>query len=154
MIKVSCLLDYYRKIRSKIQILFRNKRNIKLRKRIKNATPSIICDNCTAGVIYHDLGLKFMSPTINLYMYPDDYLKFISNIIYSLSCDIIELNEKGNDEGEEFPIGIIDDIKVYFMHYRSFDEDKIKWIERSKRVDYDNLFVIMNKRSSACKKKT
>ncbi|MGZ1316735.1 DUF1919 domain-containing protein [Lactobacillus delbrueckii subsp. bulgaricus] len=29
------------------------------------------------GVIYHDLGLQFKSPTINLWFKPKDYIKFL-----------------------------------------------------------------------------
>ena len=37
--------------------------------------PSIICSNCIGGEIYHDLGMKFYSPTINLWMSESDFLK-------------------------------------------------------------------------------
>lgn len=36
------------------------------RRRLRNSSPTIISNNCCAGFIYHDLGLKFNSPTINL----------------------------------------------------------------------------------------
>jgi uncharacterized protein (DUF1919 family) len=33
-------------------------------------------------------------------------------------------------------------ITVYFMHYQSFAEAKDKWIERAKRVDPQNTYII------------
>lgn len=35
-------------------------------------------------------------------------------------------------------------ISVYFMHYKSFEEAKSKWIERSKRVNFSKLLIIWN----------
>ena len=35
---------------------------------------SIISSNCVGGVISHDLGLRFESPTVNLFFYPDSFL--------------------------------------------------------------------------------
>lgn len=41
--------------------------------RLKNKDFSIISRNCIGGVMYHDLGLKCTSPTVNLFFYPDDF---------------------------------------------------------------------------------
>ena len=38
-------------------------------------SPSIIASNCIAGEMYNDLGLKFTSPTINLFFREKDFLK-------------------------------------------------------------------------------
>lgn len=35
------------------------------------------------------------------------------------------------------------DIKIHFLHYRSFEEAREKWLERSGRLDFDNLCVVM-----------
>jgi uncharacterized protein (DUF1919 family) len=37
------------------------------RSRLTNKEVTIFSSNCIGGVIYHDLGLRFMSPTINLF---------------------------------------------------------------------------------------
>lgn len=129
-----------------IQNYFRNMRNKKLRKRLINKNPSIIGDNCNVGLMYHDLGIRFNSPTIDLYIYPDDYIKFLGKLKYYTSHEIIEVFE----DGVNFPIGQIDDIKVYFMHYDSFEIAKSKWQERCKRIDYNNLFITMTKKSARC----
>ncbi len=113
------------------------------RKRLKNLNFSLISNNCIGGVIYHDLGQQFKSPTINLLIKPDDYLVFLENLEESLSTDIIE----DVDSQESYPVGIIrlkcgKDVFVHFMHYDSFDNAYKKWIERVKRVDFDNLYIL------------
>lgn len=147
-------LSLLRLCRDNIAKKNRSIRNNILRKRIKNKNFTLICDNCTGGVLYHDLGLPFLSPTINLYIVPDDYLKFISNLEYYTSAPLVESTEKGIDaDGREYPIGIIEDVKVYFMHYSSFDEAKEKWELRCKRINWDNLFFVMHKRSEKCQER-
>ena len=55
-------------ITSKIGELFRKKiRNKWERSKLKNSDFTIISNTCIAGKIYHDLGLRFLTPTINLY---------------------------------------------------------------------------------------
>ena len=66
----------------------KNKRD---RKRLVNKDFTIIASNCTAGILYHELGLKFLSPTINLYMEGDDFVKFCTNINYYLNVEMSQV---------------------------------------------------------------
>lgn len=116
-----------------------------LRRRNKNTNPTIVCNNCIAGIIYHNLGLKFNSPTINLFIKGQDYLEFVKNFEYYSKCDLVEVFE----ENINYPIGKIvandnehQDIFVYFQHYTSFSKAKEKWVERYARVNWDNVFYI------------
>ena len=38
---------------------------------------------------------------------------------------------------------MLDDITLYFMHYTSFEEASEKWYMRAKRLNFDNLYVIL-----------
>ncbi|MGN1051331.1 MAG: DUF1919 domain-containing protein [Acutalibacteraceae bacterium] len=98
---------------------------------------SLISMNCIGGMLYHDLGQKFLSPTVNLFFTADDFIKFVSNLPYYLSLKIKVSN------GEDYPIGILDDIKVYFMHFKNAEEAYKKWEERKKRINLNKIFVIM-----------
>ena len=99
-------------------------------------TPTIICSTCIGGMISHNLGLKFMSPTVNIWMIPSDLVKFVSDLDRYLNSDIVF------KESNDYPVGRIDDITVYFQHYTSEDEARNKWEERKKRIDRDNLYII------------
>lgn len=61
---------------NKIWNLNRRKQNNYYKNNIKNKDFTIFSSNCTGGVLYHDLGLEFLSPTINLYMNCEDFIKF------------------------------------------------------------------------------
>lgn len=115
----------------------------KKRKKNKNTNPTIITNNCIGGIIYHDLGLKFTSPTINLFFQKTaDFFAFVDDIKYFVEQTPIQVYE----EDKKYPIGEFEKdgkmIRVYFMHYKTFDEAVSKWKERGRRINYDNLFVI------------
>ena len=116
--------------------------NKKNRSKLKNTDISVISSNCNGGFILHDLGLKFNSPFINLWVKPDDFVKFLSNIHYYLECDMSFVEEPNID----YPIGVLDDVRIYFQHYKTPEEAKNKWIERSKRINFDNLFILFTDR--------
>lgn len=48
---------------------------------INNFSPdmTIISNTCLGGRLYHDYHQKFLSPTIDFYMNPDDFVKFCLN---------------------------------------------------------------------------
>lgn len=108
------------------------------KERLHNHNFSIISPTCIAGVIYHELGQQFLSPTINLWMYDKDFLKFVHNLKEYLSYDLKFVH--GIDET---PTAYCGDILIHFNHYHSDEEANEKWVERKKRVNFDNLFIIM-----------
>ena len=85
-----------------ISVTFRNRID---RLRLTNRNFTIFACNCAAGCMYHDLGLPFDSPTINLYIYPEDYLRFLKNPQYYFREKITFLSE--NEKTESFPVGVI-----------------------------------------------
>ena len=113
------------------------------RRRIRNTDFTIIAPNCYAGIMYHRLGMRFTSPTINCY-FPvrKEYLEFCSNLKYYLEQDIhIEFSDQY--EGM-FPVGNIDGIHIVFNHYKTCELAYEKWNKRKQLVNYDNLFFIFD----------
>lgn len=125
----------WRKLRSLKDINDRNK--------LHNENFTILSTNCIGGVIYHNLKLRFLSPTINLWISPEDYIKLLKEPQKYLSnSDMHEIKIDNID----YPIGRLDDITIYGQHYKDFDELKYKWDERKKRMNWDNTFVFMIER--------
>lgn len=104
-------------------------KNYKRNHSIKNKDFTIISNNCIGGVIYHSLKLQFLSPTINLWFYPEDFLKFVENLNHYLQLEMVEVSTE-----LPYPVGLLGDIFIYFQHYSSFEEAKKKWDERKKRM--------------------
>lgn len=112
------------------------------RKRLNNKDFSLFSINCTGGCMCHDLGLKFRSPFVNLFMSPEDYLKFLENPKGYLEqpLEFLEQTEVS------YPVARLKDITVHFMHYENAEEAREAWQRRTKRINWDNLFVLMTQR--------
>lgn len=112
------------------------------RKRLLNKSFSLISNNCIGGIISHDMHLRFLSPTVNLFFTNEGFILFCQHLVHYLS---IPVEEVVSDKG--YPVGVLKgeygDVFLYFMHYDSFLDAKQKWEERALRVDMDNLFIIM-----------
>lgn len=108
-------------------------------KRLNNNNFTLFSCNCTGGVLYHELGMKFLSPTINMYMDCEDFIKFCENTKYYLS---LNLEEYYGDIERDYPLATLGDITIYLVHYKTFEEASEKWNERKKRINWDNIYVI------------
>ena len=45
-----------------------------------------------------------------------------------------------------YPIGVLDDVNIYFQQYATEEEAREKWVERSKRINFQNLFIMFTDR--------
>lgn len=133
-------------MRTKVNNCLRNNFILpKQREMLKNKNFSIIASNCNGGVVSHDLGVRFNSPTVNLCMSAEDFVKFVSSLEKYLSAD---LQEDNNNE-YPYPVGILGgDITLHFQHYTTYSEAYEKWKTRSERVNFDNLFFMMTDRDN------
>lgn len=109
----------------------------------KNKDFSLISRDCLGGFLYHQLGLKFSSPTINLFFSPLDFNYFCLHLKRYLKTELIEYK----DEEADYPVGILKprfgkEIRIDFMHFDSFEIAKQKWEERKQRVNYKNIYVV------------
>lgn len=123
-------------------------------KHLKNKDFTIISNNCWGGWVYRIFGLEYKTPTVGLFIMPKDYLKFIKNLEYYLfNCDLQFIEPKysryykilnSKETYGKYPVGKLDDIEIFFMHYKDEKEAYEKWNRRLKRVNMDNLIVKFN----------
>ena len=66
--------------------LWRNKYE---RSKLTNTDFTIFSQNCIGGIMYHDLGLQFRSPTVNMLFSPKDFIKFMEDIHWYLEQEIV-----------------------------------------------------------------
>jgi uncharacterized protein (DUF1919 family) len=138
----------------KEQERFLNEYRSSLRSEVVNKDFSIIASNCWGGGIYEDLSLPYLTPTVGLAFYPSCYIKFITNLRSNLekpinfieSSKYHQANEIRKKSKNPYPIGLIDDIEIHFIHYLSTQEAREKWGRRKDRVNFDNLFFAFNDR--------
>lgn len=113
-----------------------------LRKKLKVTNPTIIVNNCLGTFIYHNLGLEYCSPTINLTIPKKDFIVFVQHLSGFLHSKLIKVE----DPSVSYPIGKLEyngnSIRINFIHYKTFEEAKCKWDERKERVDYSSIYII------------
>lgn len=108
------------------------------RLRLKNRDFTIISSNCNGGMIYHDMKLKFLTPTINLSFDMNDFVRFTENLEHYIAQPLTPFS----DERFDYPCGMLGDIEVRFNHYCSFEEAQAKWEQRKKRINRNNIFIL------------
>lgn len=97
---------------------------------------TLLSQNCVGGVVYHDLGLRFDSPTIDLYLTGADFLRFVENFGYYASLEPVMR------WGACYPIGCLGDIQVHFMHYDTCTQAREAWQRRKERLHPQRLAVL------------
>jgi uncharacterized protein (DUF1919 family) len=113
---------------------------------------SIISSNCLAGEIYRQYALPYRTPTVGLFFFGDDYLRFIEDLPRNLTRSLSfrassqheAINEMRSRRNLNYPIGVLGDLEIQFLHYGSEAEAREKWERRCARVNPDNLFFIYN----------
>lgn len=129
---------------SKLMHFINEAENFYFRKKLNNTNFTILCPNCTGGVIYNRLHERFNSPTVNVFITPKEFCTFVEHIHFYLNSTFSQI-----DAIEGAPAGIlhgngkeIPDITVRFVHYKTFDDGVQKWNERKARIVWDNLYII------------
>lgn len=114
------------------------------RSRLRNKDFSLITNTCIGGIMYHELHLQFLSPTINCGIRDhDEFFIFCRHIEYYLTLPLSFVPSQW-----EYPVAVLHgeygDVKIYFTHYHSQQEAETKWKERKGRMRFDNLFILMD----------
>ncbi len=117
------------------------------RRRLKNDNFTILCSNCVGGTLYHRLGKRFLTPTINMWLPQPDFVEFCIHLDYYLAQELVFIKSD-----ESFPVAQlvgngadIPSITLNFNHDRIPEEASAKWNERKKRIVRDNLYIMMYK---------
>ena len=80
---------FYSQISDKIGRISRKIwRNKYERSKLINTDFTIFSQNCIGGIMYHDLGLQFRSPTVNMLFSSKDFIQFMKYIYWYLEQEI------------------------------------------------------------------
>ncbi len=117
---------------------------------LKNKDFSIISDNCWGGFTYQYFNLPYKTPFVGLFIFSPDYIELLKDLKGYLDMEIRFIPPSQSKYKEElmknktfgtYPIGVLDNIEIHFLHYGSEIEAKTKWVRRLNKIDYDNLVV-------------
>ena len=121
----------------------RSKRWKELRKQLKNEDFTIFSSNCIGGMVYHDLGLPFLTPTVNYFMNLEDFLCFCENPKRYLAA---EFSPYSGTLQTQYPLAELDGLVLHLVHYATFESARDAWNRRKQRVNLDNIFLVATDR--------
>ncbi len=138
--------------RIRVNKLFAPMRSARIERRYRamgGGAASILSNNCAAGRMLHDLGLRLDTPTVNLWMTFSDFLSFAEGLPGSLEGELRE----ARDAGERSPVGDLlfagRSIRLHFLHAATFEDAKADWARRRGRVDPARTFLVATDNSDA-----
>ena len=109
----------------------------------------IISDNCWGGAAYQWYHKPYNSPFVGLGIYGECYIKLLANFDYYMN---LPLTFKPQQESKHpyrfkesyYPMAVLDDVEIHFVHYQSVKEASKKWTTRRDRMlkvkNKDNYF--------------
>ncbi len=125
-------------------------------KKLKIKNPTIISNNCWAGIVSQYLGIKYYTPTVGLYFYADEYIKFLSDfksyikkpLNFIKTENSKHYNEMISKHHDNAIVGILGDVEIVFLHYKDKKEILEKWRRRVERINYNCIiFKFCNQNS-------
>lgn len=121
-----------------------------MRARVTNRDFTIISNDCWAGMAYEELGLRYDTPFVGLFLTLEDYMQLLRRIRFYCESKMEFVARSRHEEinawreviRRPYPIGVLGgDVEVQFLHYGSREEAEAKWTRRAQRIAWDNLLV-------------
>lgn len=140
-------MNPFQKIKSAVNKRQRFFINRTLQRKLTNQGMTVISANCMGAFILHDLHQPFNSPFVNLYLSPQDFLRYLQNMDFYRTQPLTFVQTE-----KSYPVGKLADLDIHFMHYHSEQEANEKWQLRTSRMKLDNLFIMMTDRDGVTEK--
>ncbi len=108
---------------------------------------TVISNNCWGGILYQDLGLPYLTPFVNMFMFADCYLKLVKNLRVYMQVDL-QISDKSRylSQPTSYPVGHLNDVEIHFIHYTFQDPVADMWNRRRTRINYSRLFFVLSER--------
>lgn len=137
-------------LRDKIKKIVQNQRRKHFSKfELKNKDVTILSNFCIGGAIYNDLGLKFLSPTINLFFGQHGFIDLVNNLDGYKNAELIDTDNYDYFNEKKTPVCILrkeglPDVEIHFNHYNSYEEARDKWFSRYDRIVKNKIYLIIS----------
>lgn len=113
----------------------------------KRINCSIISQDCVGGVIYNMLGKQFLTPTINMFIEGENFVKLCKNPNKYISVDAIPICDSFIDpinNNIRYPKIKVLDIELCALHYKNAQEACQAYNRRRARFVFENYVIIAN----------
>jgi len=124
-----------------------------LKKRLHNNAFTMVSSNCIGSRFYQELGFPYNTPFVGLFIYAPCYIQLLGDLDYYLKSDLTFISKSKYEEmlppekrNRDYPVGLVGDVEIHFLHYHEETEAKDKWTRRIKRMNKENIFVTFTDR--------
>lgn len=142
---VSWMRCYRTRMNSLLRKAYLQYRRLRLRlpgaKRDVNRITLISC-TCLGGVMLSDLGMRFNSPFVDLWLYPTEYIRLCADLDSYMRKPLEFISDE-----HDYPVALLGDVRIFFRHYSTEKEAADAWQRRTARMDRANLFFILTERN-------
>ncbi len=114
--------------------------------RLKEAAPTIFSRNCWGGYVYSNLGLECRSPFKNLWLYDDEFLRFLSEPRAYMAEDLEpDHMQEGMTpwDNARYPVLRLGDIHIHCNHSDSMEQAIADWNRRREKINWDFTVGVM-----------
>jgi uncharacterized protein (DUF1919 family) len=108
-----------------------------LKRHLRTRAATIVSDDCWAGKIYEDFGIRCLSPFVKMGFSPPEYLTFLQHMREPEALELLSISSK--ERG--YPIIETKYARLFGMHYRTEFEFQRSFGRRAKLIDWDKLYI-------------
>ena len=126
---------------------WRFKRSVKS---LRDTKFCLIANNCFGSRIYKILKREYNTPFVGLFLMPECFAKLVANFDGYMDKDICFINKSKyppHDEpgrgADQYPLGLLGDLELHFVHYKSEQDALEAWERRKARIDRNNMHFIL-----------
>jgi uncharacterized protein (DUF1919 family) len=118
--------------------------------RLRDEEFCIVASNCVGSRIYQILGRPYNTPFVGLLLLPDCFSRLVADFEAYMAQELrfvtetkYEKMQKIREAGNHYPLAMLGDLELHFLHYESEEEAREKWTRRKARMDMANLHYIL-----------
>lgn len=118
-----------------------------LQYRLRSEEVSIISNDCFGGEYYRLLQLPYNTPFVGLMLMAPCYIKLLQQFDEYMAQPLHFVDESkytsinAQRQANPYPIGMLNDVEIHFLHYQSVEEARSKWVRRCHRINKKNMLI-------------
>lgn len=109
-----------------------------------NSEFCIISNDCWGAEVYIERKIAYNTPFVGLFIPPSHFVKISNNLHEYFKLELVFIKETKFKEYEEhyikepYPIALLGDIEIHFLHYKDDNQANEKWKRRLDRMPKDS----------------
>jgi uncharacterized protein (DUF1919 family) len=98
---------------------------------------AILTNNCWGSALYRDLDISYNTPFVGTLVPPECYLRFLGDVPGYLAQPLRFIETSRYGWPIKYPLALLGDAEVHFMHFPTREEAAGKWARRLERMPRD-----------------